>query len=453
MPGLTSAGLEIATLADLIASMRAAWSAAFGASMDTSDRSPDGQLLGVTGEPLALLWELLEAVVASQDPAKATKAALDAICALSGTVRVPASFSAVTLTLTGTPTTSVPNGSLVATESTGQQFATTADFPGLIVALTAWAGLTAYATGDRRANASNAYVAITPGVSAGSGGPVLTTPDEVDGTVHWRWLGAGTGVVDVTAKATVSGPVVAVSGDLTRIDSPVGGWSGVTNLLDASVGRVAMTDAELRALREQELARPGTSPADAIAVALLDTDKDTGDPVTSVTVFVNNDDVVDADGLGPHSIEPMVRGGSDQAIWNALRDNVAAGIRTQGTENGTAVDRTGVAQPFAFSRVSEVLVWVVITLRKDPGTYPSDGDAQVALAVATWGNSRPDGLDVVASKIIARVDTVLGVIDIDLPFIGTAPAPGTSTTIVMTRRQRAVFDTSRITVTSSDGTT
>jgi hypothetical protein len=98
-------------------------------------------------------------------------------------------------------------------------------------------------------------------------------------------------------------------------------------------------------------------------------------------------------------------------------------------------------------------VWVAVTLTKDPSAYPSDGDAQVALAVATFGNARPDGYDVVSSQLLAQVYSVPGVIAVSLPFVGTAPAPVSSATITITRRQRAVYDTSRITVASSDGTT
>lgn len=460
LPQLTTAGLQIATIADLLDQLRTAWRAAFGQSIDVSDASPDGQFLGVFAEPAALINELLEIVVSSIDPDKATGALLVALCRLTGTTPLGATFSTVTLTLTGVPTTPVPEGSLASTASTGQQFATMTD--ATITALTAWAPSTAYSAGTgpddaaRVTNGSNAYICITSGTSAGSGGPTTQAADITDGTVHWQFLGIGTGAVDASARATVTGPVVAVAGDITSIDSPTGGWQsgsgGVINLLDAAIGRNAMTDPELRILRQLELAQPGTSPSDAIRAALLHVDEGTSDPVVSCTVFMNVTDITDADGVPPHSVECMVKGGSNASIFAALLANVSAGIRTHGTVVGTITDSSGIAQTMKFSRVAEVPIYVAVTFTKDPDVYPSDGDNQVKLAIATAGNARPDGADAVASAVLASVFSVAGVIDVSLPLIGTAPFPSASTTIAITTRQRATWDTTRIAVTSSNGT-
>lgn len=59
-----------------------------------------------------------------------------------------------------------------------------------------WQPDTVYAVHDEvyNFNGSNAwgrYLCITPGTSASSGGPVSTTNDETDGTVHWRHVGDG----------------------------------------------------------------------------------------------------------------------------------------------------------------------------------------------------------------------------------------------------------------------
>jgi hypothetical protein len=454
VPGLTDQGLEIATIEDIRSGINAKWRAAFGQSMDVSDRSPDGQVIGIFSEPMALAWEVLDAIVSSQDPDKAAGIFLDFVCALTGTKRPSGTLSTVLLTATGTPTTTITRGSLVAAASTGQQFRTDPTQDVAIVALGAWVGSTSYATGDKKTNANNAYICTTGGTSAGSGGPIGTdrTVLITDGSAIWRFLGPGTGAVNVAAQATTVGAIIAIALDINQIVTHIGGWDGVVNLLDVTVGSDRMLDPKLRILRNDELARPGTSPQDAIRTALLDVDQSTSDPVTACTVFVNNTDFTDSDGLGPHSIEPMVRGGSDQAIWDALLANVAAGIRTHGTHIGTSIDSEGVAQTMAFSRVTEILIYVAVTLKKNPGTYPADGDAQVKAAIAAYGNALDDGADIVSAAVLAQAFKVAGVTDCNLPFIGIAPTPVTTTTITITKRQRGVWDTTRISITTSDFT-
>lgn len=423
--------------------------------MDVSDRSPDGQMIGIFAEIFALFWELLEAVSSSQDPTKAVGAFLRALAALLGTKPTPATFSTVIETLTGVPTTPVLIDSLVSTVSTGQQFRLTVG--ATIAAATAWVGSTTYAAGDRRTNASGIYLAKVAGVSAASGGPTSTVlgvdiPDG-SGTLVWLFLGAGTGFVDVLARAQTSGPIVALSGDMTGRDSPTGGWLGAYNILDATLGADAMTDAQLRVLMALEIARPGTSPPDAIRVALLDVDRGTDDPVRSASVFVNFFDDPDADGVPGHSVQAVVRGGSNQGIWDALLANVAAGIRTFGDVIGTSLDSKGRAQTMAFSRTAEIPVYVIITLVKNPRTYPADGDIQVAEKIAENGNAQEDGVDVDAGWVLAQSFAVIGVIRVpSFPLIGLAPSPATSTTIPISTRQHGAFDSSRIIVISSDGT-
>lgn len=444
--GLTASGLNVKTAADvredIIAELRPKW----GASFDFSDHGVAGQLIGEVAIVAGSIMSLVEAVYAAGNRDTATGSALDAVLLLTGTVRAPARSSTATLTLTGTPTTAVPVGSRVKTSSTGATFATTAD--GTIALLDSWATSTAYAIGDRVTNASRCYVCITAGTSAGSGGPTTTSSDIADNTAHWRYMGEGTGAVDVTAAASATGATVAVSGDLTVIDTPVGGWSSAINLLDATPGRAVATDAEARVQGEADLARAGATTPDAIRETLLAVAG-----VESVTVFFNPTDATDGDGLPPHAVECLVRGGADQDIWDALLAScIAAGIGTHGTEDGTAEDSEGTAHDVSFSRPTEVNIYVAVTLEKDPSVYPSDGDAQVKAAIAAYGDAQNCGKNAVASRLAAAAFTVPGVLDVSDVNIDTAPTPLNSFTIPISARELAVYDTSRIAVTSSDGT-
>src|SRR5512146_245132 len=191
--GLTADGLLIKTLSVIREELNQRERDVFGNSIKVDDRAILGQINGIVAELAALVWELAEAVNSSQDPDKASGAALDALCTLTGTFRPPATFSTVTLTLTGSPTTVVPSGNGAKTESTSVHFVTTAD--GTITAVSAWAA-GAYTLNARVTNAGNVYQCITAGTSAAAG-PTGTDADYTDGGgVHWAYLGAGTGAVD-----------------------------------------------------------------------------------------------------------------------------------------------------------------------------------------------------------------------------------------------------------------
>lgn len=445
MSGLTADGFVIETQDEIRESMNEDMRTAFGPSIDLSDGSIQGQVIAIVSERLALLWELAEAVNASQDPDEATGANLEALAALTGTLREAARASTATLTLTGDDTTVVSEGSQAATSDTGAVFATDAE--ATLAALDAWANTTAYAVGDRVTNASRAYVCTDAGTSAGSGGPTTTSSAITDGGCIWRYMGEGAAAVDVAATCTETGATVATSGAITEIETPVSGWDGVINLEDADVGAAQMSDENLRVQREIDLAAPGTSPIPAIRSELLDVEG-----VTAVTVFYNNTDLTDVDGVPPHAIEALVQGGEDQDIWDQLFASVAGGIATHGDESGTVEDSQGTEHTLKFSRPEELEIYVDVNVTVDPDEFPADGEDQIKAAIVAWGAAQRAGKDVVASAISAQVFGVTGVLDVTDIDIGTSPAPGAGTTVAVSLRQLADYDTSRITVTVAEGT-
>jgi len=454
--GLTLEGFYPKTLEIIREELDAALRSVFGLSLPLGDKTLLGVINGIMAEQYATLWELAEAVNASQDPDQASGAGLEALALLTGTFRGLSISSTVTLTLTGTPATLVASGSTAATDSTAVSFATNAD--ATIAALTAWTITTAYVAGDRVTNASRAYQCTIAGTSAGAGGPTTTANAIVDGTVTWTYLGDGTGAIDVLALSVDDGPLEGTARDIIVITTPVGGWSSVINLLDAVPGHNADTDEELRLRREDELTAPGTSTADAIRTALLQIGT-----VTSATVFVNDTDVTDVDGVPPHSIEALVRGSGtaeeDQIIWNTLFANVAAGIGTYGPlHQGTVTDSSGVDHTVSFSRPTEITIHIAVTLKYDAATYPTDGDVQVASAIVAYGDSLSIGRDAVATSLGAQAFKIAGVLDVPRSgslggtLIRIIASPISDATIVITSRQLAVYDTSRVAVISTPAT-
>lgn len=417
----------------------------FGSSLNLTDATPLGKEIGIQAERIALLWELAEAAYAAGDPDKAEAAALDAVCALTGTIRDIAKSSTVTLTCTGTAFTTITVGSQASVAGTDERFATLAE--GTLALLTLWAATTAYVVGDRRGNGGNSYICTIAGTSAGSGGPVLEIDAETDGTVTWRFMGNGTSAVDIAAAAINTGPILAVSGGIITIETPIGGWVSVMNLLDAVPGTDIEEDGPLRLRREDEIAAAGAGTIDAVRAALLQV---TG--VTSVTNFWNNKITTDAEGVPPKAVECLIQGGTNQDIFDALLANVGGGIETHGDVPGSATDSEGNSHVMAFSRPTEIDIHVEMTLTFDATKYPSDGDAQIKAAIVAFGLLQATGKDAVSSSIEAQAYTVLGASEVSLTAIGLATSPTLETTIVITSRQLAVHDTSRIVINSSAAT-
>lgn len=434
--GLLSTGFVPKTFDVIYAEIEADLKLALGLSVVTGALA---KVAAIFAERETRLWELAEAIYHSQDPTGATGDALDAVCEITGTLRKLATRSLVDLYLTGTAATSITDGSRVATLSTAAEFETLTT--ALLALATAWAISTAYVVGDVRSNATRIYICTTAGTSAGAGGPTTTAGAITDNTVVWRYIGEGLAFASVSAQAVLTGPTVAVASDVTSIVTPVGGWSSVRNLLDAVEGTNIESDADLRERRAEEVDSTGNGPPEAIKQ-----DLSALAGVTFVQIFYNDTDVTDADGIPPHSTEPLVIGGVNQDIWDQLRLSIGSGLGTHGTEVGTSTDSEGVAHTFRFSRPDEEPIYIDLEIQYVAAKVAVDWETQVKLAIATAGDDYETGMDVVASAVSALAHTIRGVKKVTVCDIGLAANPAASADLVMTSRQLATFDTSRITI-------
>lgn len=128
--GLTDDGFLIKRLTTILEEVKAGIAAGFGAdgvTVLTSDESGFGILAGIVSKQLAEVWELAEAVYASQYPGTAAGAAFDNVLALANLRRIAAAPSTVWQLLVGDLNTIVPDGSLAEHESSGARFETQAD--------------------------------------------------------------------------------------------------------------------------------------------------------------------------------------------------------------------------------------------------------------------------------------------------------------------------------------
>jgi uncharacterized phage protein gp47/JayE len=389
MSGVTLYGFERPTLDEVKAGLTAALLAAFP-SLNTSPETPIGQFIGIIALKAAELWEVAEATYKAGDPDSASGDALDSIAALTGTRRRAATRSLVTVDVTLASGTVLPAGSAVSVAGQPSvRFRLINDF---------------------------------------------TAPS--------------TGTFALDFEAVNAGAVVANAATLTTIATPVAGWSAATNVLDAVVGLELETDAEFRLRRASTLARQGAATLPAMAADLLDVEG-----VVTAQVFENVTDAVDSDGRPPRSIEFLIYDGSSDGsvadaddIRAAIFKTKAAGMSTYGTVAGTYNDPAGDGHIVYFSRPTGVPVYVRldVTASTAEGWSSTSSDALKASIVNWARTSLSVGEDVSIARVSAQGFSVAGVTDVTLARIGlTDPASG-SVNLVMTSRQLAAFDTSRI---------
>jgi hypothetical protein len=464
---------------------------------DSAGTEPDGSipLSGMAGQlktlivdPISAQWELLEILAASIDPQQANDTAQDNVCAISGVQRHPAEFSTSTVACTGVPGTPLPVTRVLTTtdpsatrfDSVAALLATDPNYPSsTIAAATAWHTATVYVLGQRVTANGNIYQCSLAGTSAGGGsGPAGTSlsVDIIDNTAHWRFLGAGTGVVDVGFVAEVAGPLGAAGFGLTTIATPISGWLGAANPSAAIAGVLQETNAALRVRRDAEVAGSGNGTVDAIKAHLLAVNQNSTDPnhlaPTSVKVLFNDEDFTDpVTGLPPHSVECIVQGGTPADIAQAIWDSVDAGTKTYGVNQvSPVVDSEGNAQTVSWTRPIPKPIYVAGTVFYDPSKWPSVGAAPLVAAYAasallTYGSSYPVGQSVRSSRLSAEIidgpaaidgtgaalspapagsAKTPGLLDVAPLNIGTNPAPVTATPIPVGIREIATFDINNI---------
>lgn len=393
--GLTATGFSAPTYSDIKAEIEASLQGVFGTSIDLSPQGVFGQIVGIFAERESAIWDAAQEVYAGFDPDEATGSALDALAALTGTIREGATHSTVTATITGTAGTTVPAGTLFSVTGTGVQFETLA--------------------------------------SATFSGTFTTTT--------------------VDCQSVDTGPLVALTGTLTVIDTPVDGLTSVTNALDADLGRDEETDAALRLRREEELRGGANAALEAIREAVLNV---TG--IDECVVFENVSDATDSDSIPPHAVNVVADGSTadEDDVAAAIFGSVAAGIATYGTDHTVSVqDTQGVYHTIKYDDATDVDCYTSIAITYDanhfnttPAVYE---DAVNDIIAAYESDYLVMGKDLVGRAVGAKIFAGMeGIIDCVVKVAKTPTPTGDSVTIAL--REIARTDSARTTITVTPGT-
>lgn len=390
--GVTDAGFVLKPLDQIKSDVEARLRANIDAGLNLTASSPDGQFFQIICELISQMWELAQAVGATWDPDEAVGVWIENLAAITGTIKEDAKASTATVTITTTAAVSVDVGTFV-----------------LSVA------------GNSSAHFANTEAIVTTGADA----------------------------LSIAFAAQSTGPTVANAGTLTVIETPVTGIASATNPLDAEIGSDIESDDALRVRRENELDAVGAGTLDSIRARLIKPLAEGGAGCTDAEIFENTSDVTDGSGRPPHSIQAVVLGGVDADIWQAIWAVAGGGIQTFGAQTGSATDSRGKLQSVSFDRAVEKDVYLEIDLDIIADNYPSDGDTQIKDLIVAQGSTLTLGGDVIAERLKAAALPVSGIYDITGFRLGFAASPTGTANLAIGETELAVFDTSRVVVTTT----
>lgn len=384
--GVTSEGFSRKRLPAILTDKSSAFKAAFGENLNVSAESPEGQIIGTIAESDANLWELAEDAFNAFNPSSASGDTLSNLVLLNGISRLSATYSKAVLTAVGTAGTVIPVDSIVSIVDTATAFTT-----------------------DRDA-------------TIGSSGTVL-----------------------IDATADTIGEVNVSAGQLTSIDTPVTGWTSVTNADDAITGTELETDTALRARRVRSVARNSTGQVDAI---FAEVSAVTG--IVAVKVIENDTDTTDLYGVLPYSIRVIAQGGSNADVAKAIFIKKSI-CRSQGNTTVAVDDSQGIPHNIHFSRPLNTNIYVVVSITQF-SDFPVNGTTLIKEAILNYvdgttvtGRGFLLGNDVVHSELYTPVNTVLGH-TVDSLYIGKSANPTGTANISIDIDELPVFTEANITV-------
>ena len=335
----------------------------FGDDIDTSNSSPLGKFIRLSVQDLADAYEGQEIIYYARFPHTATGQSLDRLMPFAGITRNPATRAEHSIKFTGTANHTIAVGFLVGT------------------------------TGEEEFYLAN---------------PVVL--DE---------SGTGTGMVQCTEFGTVGNVQL---GAITEIINPDSNVLSIEHVNIELLAEDEETDAELRERFEIAIEGSGSGTAAAIRGAVM---RVAG--VNSCVVVENCTDEIDENGIPAHSFETFVFAPSteDQDIANAIFSKKPLGIKAHGSTSATVIDISGGSNTVAFSRVTEKVVRIKITIATD-ASLELDAEEKIKTALLLYVNGLSAGEDVIYTRLYKDIFGIAGVRDVTTLTLST---DGTTYTI------------------------
>lgn len=442
MAGVENTGFVLKRLPEIILELRQEAASLFqdlvapGEVVDTSDSSALGRLIGLVSPSTADLWEAAQEVYSAFDPNSSTGIALDNLVALSGVTRLSQSATRADVYLTASVNTTIPRGSIVQSDLTATDFSTTSDvvFKSVqtvgvgvnVVSLdvnnsytlryrasTDSSYISVQVASTSTTSIEDIYIAFEAAIQAAhpdlgtfrDNGRLFVKP--ITNFQLFDFEVSNNMVISkvmktVAVEATEAGPIKEAPDTIATIVTPILGWDSVTNPQEASAGRYEETDEELRLRWRNTKFQFATNIVESLYSAVFSLEG-----VSNAVIYENDTDVVDENGVLPHSFLTLVDGGLSSDIATAIWRNRPTGIRSQGNTSVDIIDSFGYVRTINFSRPTEVQVYIEIDLETN-NRFPEDGEQKIKEALISYINGLTINDDVVYSRLYTPINSVEG---------------------------------------------
>lgn len=194
-PNIDDTGIHISTYADIRDSLIASTKTIYGQDIYLETDSQDYQFIATISEKIYDAFQLAVDVYNNKSPATALTNALDSLVKINGIKRQGATYSTISVTISGIPGTTINNGIVLDTGNIKW------DLPSIVV-----------------------------------------IPES--------------GQINVTATCEIAGPIVANTGEITGIYNSTYGWNGVYNSQSAILGSEIEINSKLRKRQATSTAQP-----------------------------------------------------------------------------------------------------------------------------------------------------------------------------------------------------
>lgn len=257
------------------------------------------------------------------------------------------------------------------------------------------------------------------------------------------------GEARVTGICLTKGPLEFATGAINTIRTPMYGWNGAVNTEQLTIGTYEETDEQLRERQQVSTSLTSYRQVEAIysAVRAVEGTK-------FVRVFVNSSDYPeDSRGIPFKEIAVLAEGGDPDAIVDAMWYRMPVGVQGFGTTKRTRYDSQGISYSIAFSRPTEVPVYVEVSIRiTNRASYPDNAPELIKSNIVKYseysGTSYegfPPGADVITSRLYTPVNEVQG-FSVDYIKTGLSAEAVKTDNISIDWNQVSRFDESRIKV-------